>query len=136
MKTKSHRAALAITLILLAGCSAPSRTFQDGEFVLRPGESIASGDGSTKVTFVRVTEDSRCPTGVQCVWAGQVMVLLEITLGTEVQQYTLVTVTAFEGNVNSIEVGDYTVTLTQVDPYPVYGQTTNPADYQITLDVR
>ena len=136
MKTKLPFASLVLTLILLAACSAPNQILQAGQIVLRPGDSIASEDGSIKVTFVQVTEDSRCPTNVQCVWAGQVKVLLEVTLGTEVQQYTLVTVTAFEGDVNSIEVGDYTVTLTQVDPYPVYGQATNPADYQTTLDVR
>src|SRR6185503_16034330 len=31
-----------------------------------------------KVRFVNVTEDSRCPTDVQCIWAGQVSIMIEI----------------------------------------------------------
>jgi hypothetical protein len=135
MKTKLVFAVFAIALFFLAGCSAPSRTLQAGQFVLKPDESITSDDGSTKLTFLEVSEDSRCPTNVQCVWAGQVKVLIEVTLGTEIQQYTLVTVPAFEGDLSSIEFGDYTVTLTQVDPYPVHRQVTDPADYRATLDI-
>ncbi len=129
-------ALIVVSLILISSCVTPTRILQAGQFVLKPGESITSADGSTKVTFVELAEDSRCATGVECVWAGQVKVLLEITFGTEIQQYTLVSGTKFEGNLDSIDIGDYSIRLTQVDPYPVYGQDINPADYRVTLDIR
>jgi len=136
MKNTTFFALIAVSLILISSCAAPTRILQVGQFVLKPGESISSTDGSTKITFVEVTEDSRCATGMECIWAGQVKVLLEITFGTEIQQYTLVSGTMLEGDEDSIDIGEFTVRLVRVDPYPVYGQSTDAADCQVTLDIQ
>lgn len=34
---------------------------------------------SKSIKFVRVLEDSRCPTGVSCMWQGEVKILIEIS---------------------------------------------------------
>ena len=41
------------------------------------GETVEIGDVSVK--FTEVLEDSRCPEGVTCVWAGRVRVLVDIS---------------------------------------------------------
>ncbi|MBQ4819015.1 hypothetical protein [Aquimarina sp. MMG016] len=33
---------------------------------------------STSIKFLRVTEDSRCPSGVNCIWAGQAKLIIGI----------------------------------------------------------
>jgi hypothetical protein len=126
---------LLFTGIFLAFLASACAAQIPGRVTLKPGESVSSADGDLKVTFVEVLEDSRCPADAVCVWAGQVQVLVEVAYGTEIQQYTLTADTLLEGDVNSITVGEYTIKLEQVDPYPLASQLTNPADYQVTLTI-
>jgi len=52
------------------------------------GEQVKLGDVSIK--FLQVLEDSRCPKDVTCIWAGQAIILVEITeLGKESRQVEL-----------------------------------------------
>lgn len=54
----------------------------DTPFQMKYGKSALINDGSTeiKIKFLNVTGDSRCPKGVQCVWAGQVTLLVGIAM--------------------------------------------------------
>lgn len=67
--------ALAAALTL-AGCVTYHTT---GDEVVRAriGETAALPNGAA-ITPLRVEEDSRCPAGVQCVWAGQVRLKVRI----------------------------------------------------------
>ncbi|MDH3651284.1 MAG: hypothetical protein OEQ53_16475, partial [Saprospiraceae bacterium] len=49
------------------------------DFTLNFQEEGMLKDAAIKVSFESVLEDSRCPSDVQCVWAGQVKVLLHFT---------------------------------------------------------
>jgi hypothetical protein len=49
----------------------------NGTFTLGPGESARVG-GEYVVRFDSVAEDSRCPEGVECVWAGNAAVMLTV----------------------------------------------------------
>ena len=132
MKSKVLLAGIMM-VILAAACTLSAEL--PGEVVLKPGETASHASGSITVTFVEVREDSRCPADAVCVWAGQVKVLLEVAYGTETQQYTLTLDTLLEGDVNSVSIGGVTITLVQVDPYPLASQPADPADYRITLDI-
>ena len=54
-------------------------TAQENEVVLHYGETIVLGD--REITFQDVSQDSRCPTDVNCVWAGEVKLHLIINEG-------------------------------------------------------
>lgn len=41
------------------------------------GETVVLGDVS--ITFEKVVEDSRCPEGVQCVWAGNAKIQVKVS---------------------------------------------------------
>ena len=47
------------------------------QVVLASGESAELGEGRT-LKFLRVHNDSRCPKGAQCVWAGEVTLAFEL----------------------------------------------------------
>ena len=66
---------LAIALAL-SGCVS-YHTASDGLVRAGLGESAALPNGA-RVTPLQVLEDSRCPAGVQCVWAGQVRLSVRI----------------------------------------------------------
>ncbi len=136
MKSKVDLAFLAALVFVASACGPTTRTLRPGEVVLKPGESIVGTDPAIEVTFVEIVQDSRCPADAMCVWAGQVQVLLQVTHGTERFQYTLTLGEMSEGQINSIAVDGYVITLTQVNPYPLASQPTNPGDYKITLDIQ
>ncbi|MDT5293210.1 MAG: hypothetical protein QOJ76_90, partial [Acidobacteriota bacterium] len=51
------------------------------EFKIKVGRQVTlKGDG-LRVRFVAVGNDSRCPEGVTCVWAGDAEVMLEVGTG-------------------------------------------------------
>ncbi|HSH03886.1 MAG TPA: hypothetical protein VLL52_15325, partial [Anaerolineae bacterium] len=82
------------------------------------------------ITFVEVTEDSRCPVGVTCVWEGQVGV--KLTLSTQNQLVGETTLTSVRTPQQTI--GKHTVTLVEVGP-PLNkdGSELTADDYYITL---
>ena len=82
-----------------------------------------------KVRFVAVTEDSRCPRDVTCVWAGEVKVPLEIQESSKAASL----VEILEGG--STVAGAYRVTLVRVEPAPANGMNIAPQDYRVTLRV-
>ena len=85
--------ALALTAMLPACASDPLRLDSEPEaltaaaevqatagstFRLRPGQTAAVGGGQILVAFRGVKSDSRCPAGVNCVWAGDAEVILGV----------------------------------------------------------
>jgi hypothetical protein len=56
--------------------------------ILKPGQST-NIDASTKLHYVRVVSDSRCPAGVQCIWAGEATIELMFESGKEKQTFSL-----------------------------------------------
>jgi hypothetical protein len=48
------------------------------EFKLKVGESAKALREGLKVEFDSVAEDSRCPRGVTCIWAGNAKILLKV----------------------------------------------------------
>jgi hypothetical protein len=65
----------------LAACAAPAATRIAGTFTLERGASVEVAPGVT-VAFEAV-DDSRCPPGVQCVWAGKLSYRFSIRRGSE-----------------------------------------------------
>lgn len=65
-------AALLLAALPLAGCAT---LFGQGESSVHRLALGQTGDfGPVNLTPLNVDEDSRCPAGVQCIWAGQVRV--------------------------------------------------------------
>ena len=58
-------------------------------FTLAPGQTARIESEGMDIRFVNVTGDSRCPQGVECIWAGQVTCAMEITKNNIKNQVTL-----------------------------------------------
>src|SRR5438105_15759646 len=50
----------------------------DQDFDLSPAGTATIDGGALTLTFDKVAEDSRCATGVQCIWAGNGAVVLTV----------------------------------------------------------
>ena len=82
-----------ITIILLlssfVGCSGEVKARLGEEFTLHIGESIRITEEDLRIKFVKVSEDSRCPKDVNCIWEGRVTTIIEILMDSSSQQLEL-----------------------------------------------
>jgi hypothetical protein len=152
MRPKLIGVALAVFLVVFIACggdaSGPSPTpthpgttptaglRQVGvnvPFVLAPGETVELAGAQTLITFVSVTNDSRCPTDVTCVRAGDATVHLRVqAAGMGPQDLTLV---FGDPAKESAQFEGYTVTATDLAPAPVSTRTIAQSEYRVTLVV-
>lgn len=91
-----------------------------------------------RIKFVDVTEDSRCPSDVVCVWEGQATILLDAVLGSEDVNRFHLTIRGSGGSVdgsNSKTIGQYSVTMASLQPYPKASEKIELSDYIAELVV-
>ena len=75
MRLMTIFAAIALTACTTTGAQ-PANTLADGASItLAPGESALLADVS-RIEYLRLVNDSRCPPDVQCVWAGDAVIAL------------------------------------------------------------
>jgi hypothetical protein len=118
---------------LLAGqadqqAPAPKR----GEpFEVKAAETRRLADDNLSVRFDGVTEESRCPVGVQCVWEGDAVVQLTLERPpAAAEARVLHTSQRFE---RETEYAGLVVRLVDLQPEPREGGTIAPEDYRVKL---
>jgi hypothetical protein len=96
-------------------------THKDGEIIyLNEGENKFLKEYQMNVTFKGISEDSRCPKDVTCIWAGVAVAQVEV-MGVATRPMTLNIATMDNKGRNyskSADFNGYTISLAQVDPYP------------------
>ncbi|MBQ0769650.1 MAG: hypothetical protein KBT58_10175 [Bizionia sp.] len=104
-----------------------------------PIEKTATVNG-VAIKFLSVVSDSRCPKNVNCIWAGEVIVLVEVQQ--EAQEAIEKTITiGFKRNPTGSETDiiyknqSFTIKAINVSPYPEYGIEVNVSDYVLLFDV-
>jgi hypothetical protein len=125
------RLAAILMCLSLGGCAAAVSQTQavdpGAEVTLAPGQWVSVKTTPMKVGFVAVTEDSRCPRDVTCIWAGEVKVQLEIREASQGASQMEI----LEGG--STVAGAYRVTLVRVEPLPTSTARIAPQEYRATL---
>ena len=84
------------------------------EFTLAAGQSAVVND-DLRLTLKSVTDDSRCPVDVTCVWEGDAKVSVEVITPTPRAEHELHTSSRFE---REAKHGAYRVTLVKLEPAP------------------
>jgi hypothetical protein len=127
--------ALSIVLILPA-CSNSNgiiKTSLNKEFTLAIGQTATISVEKLDIKFLDVTEDSRCPKDVTCIWAGQVNCSLEITHAVVTEQVKLTQLGLNDANAGQT-VSGYSYAFT-VEPYPESGKQIVKEDYRLRMTV-
>ena len=124
---------LLLTMALVAchstGTPAPRTASLNQDIQLAPGDQAVFSQQGLTVEFVRIVEDSRCPTDTTCVWAGEVKVQLSIR--NNAAQAVQHEVTAGQ----HATVGEFRVIVVQVQPEPISTRTIAPDEYLVTIRV-
>lgn len=97
-----------------------------GKVVIKVGDTVKFKDNS--ITLLRVVDESRCATGVTCIWAGTVKIeIISVTgLGTSTEKIELGKSLTTQGE--KIEV-------ISVTPYPTKDKIISQNMYQVTFEV-
>lgn len=136
-----HKAIIiSMGMLTLAGCNAQKKTktpdtkagttastqgtkspVQKGGIIyLTQGENKFLKEYEMNVTFKGISEDSRCPEGVNCIWAGVAIAQIEV-MSTTSRPMILNLATMDNAGRNyhqSQEFNGYTVSLEEVTPFP------------------
>jgi hypothetical protein len=119
--------ALLLSAVALAACGRGgwSATL-DAPVQLAPGQSVIFESDELEVKFVGIASDSRCPRDLTCVWAGEVIVRLDLRKDGRTKELA---VKETEG----LPVDGYTVSVLEVLPVRASSHPIAPADYRVTL---
>ncbi len=102
------------------------------EFKVKPGQQVSVKGTKLRIKFVVVENDSRCPIGVTCVWAGNAAVKFKVSNGKDSKTVTLNTssVSSFS---NEVEYRGYKISLVTLSPYPQNNRRVPPRGHTATL---
>lgn len=144
---------LSLGLLTLASCNAQKETKtsavtankdssmnkENNIVYLNEGENKFLKEYDMNVTFKSIAEDSRCPKGVNCIWAGVAIAQVEV-MGVATRPMVLNLATEEnEGRKHqrSSSFNGYTVTLAEVTPYPesVNGAKALAGKYRIGITI-
>lgn len=133
-----HKALIfSLGILALTGCDAQKKTKtetktsemssntktpdQKGDIMyFNEGENKFLKEYQMNVTFKGISEDSRCPEGVNCIWAGVALAQVEV-MGTTTRPVILNLASMDHPARNyhqSADFNGYTITLQEVTPYP------------------
>ena len=156
MQNNSRKVAIALIILVLLACAAaahywynraPAEAPQDGQVAGEMDDSASIPDGTPVTADVKlgetkriagvsinpteVVEESRCPTGVQCIQAGTVRVSAMVTArgGNGTPELTIFALGV------PITVGLDQITLIAATPAPKSGSPITPNDYVFTFTV-
>lgn len=121
------------TLILTLGfgifLTADAKT---GEVKLRLTQEKTAPGTAIKIKFLSVIEDSRCPEGVNCIWAGVAKIKIQLRkAGKPAKEFELDT----NQTDKSITFEGHEIKLAALTPHPKSGSSMKPAAYSATLAI-
>jgi hypothetical protein len=118
---------LAIVTLIL-GCQntvIPHQPILGEEFDIKMGQEIIFPEQNINLQFKAVPEDSRCPKGVSCVWAGNAKIAILFNK----QEENLNTYT----DPKKALIANYDIELISLSPYPTYKEEIPEKDYVAKL---
>lgn len=121
---------LILALVVMCGMTAVASAQKP--VALRHGQQKTVGNTRLIIKFVSVVEDSRCPTGANCIWAGnaKIKILVKDPKGRSQE---------FELNSNlgdkTVLFGGYEIGMTKLVPHPT-AEATVKKPYTVTLNIK
>lgn len=105
------------------------------EYALAFGATLRFASEGLRVGFMDLQEDSRCPSDVTCTHVGQAMILMDTAHDASrlLGGFTLTLGSGLEAASEKFQ--GYTVTLINLDPYPISTQETRLQNYVATVVV-
>jgi hypothetical protein len=133
MKTRRKWLTVAVLLLCVSAAAAVGVSVNEPtkSLEMKVGEEKAPAGADFTLLLAGVPEDSRCPEGVNCIWAGTVGVEL-VFCGPKAERTARLN-TATPPRVLKYR-GQY-IRILGVSPRKIEGREIKPSDYVVTLDI-
>ena len=124
---------LSLILLFVFGnmIEIQAQTSSPLKFTVKHQKAVTKDD--LTIEFVSLIEDSRCPIGVNCIWAGNAKVQIKVSNKKKASKI-------FELSTNlqpkTIDFECYEIALESLIPHPKADVSTNPNDYTAIFAVR
>ena len=127
---------LVVLSLSIVSCSKKKAFQLDTPISLAMGESASCTNCAEKmsISFTNIMEDSRCPTGTNCVWEGKAVIRLAVNMG-KIQTIELM-VKGNNKQRNTKSYRGYDFTFQTLSPYPKYGEEIKTEDIRFTVLVQ
>lgn len=102
-------------------------------FTLRAGRQIALQGQKLRIRFAEVTQDSRCPVDVTCVWGGNAAVRIDVTTNGRSEESLTLNTAKGPAFVNEAVYEGFKVKLVDLKPSRRSDRKVPPGDYVVTL---
>jgi hypothetical protein len=123
--------------VAVAGCQSDEGRIQaslDKEFSLSIGQTAVIKSEQLTLQFEGIQEDSRCPKGATCFWAGRVISTLLINDNGLTSRIVLTEPRPIDQpDANTYKQYEFT---SQVQPYPELGKQISKEDYRLVITVK
>jgi len=124
---------ILITLITICSLAITASPQTPETLTLRPGKQVTSKKSKLKIKFIGVTEDSRCPTGANCIWAGRVVAKISVTSSRNVTK--ILEIDSSNGPQGD-QFDGWAVSLESIAPAPAAGSTLDPKAYRAKVVIK
>lgn len=119
---------LIVLPLLILGCqnSITSVNPEIGKpFKIKLGQTLEFQGTDLSITFEELLEDSRCPEGATCVWAGNGRVSIKLNeLQAELNTYL---------DPKTTSLSEYSIELISLSPYPMIDRVIEKEDYMAEM---
>ena len=123
---------LTLFLTLVFGSVVTANAQNDSAIKVKVGKQKKFSRSKINVKFVSLVEDSRCPEGTNCVWAGNAKIKVFVSRASGAGE-------TFEMNTNlgakGATFGEYAINLTDLTPTPKANVRLNRNAYTATFTI-
>lgn len=130
-----------VTSLLASGMSLPVwadismvQTKANENFQLKINQTAYLQSENLKITLLNV-QDSRCPSGVVCLWEGVARTWVNILQDNQNLGNFNLTSRNFQSGLGVLQFKNYALKLVDVEPYPQRGQSIALSNYSVTFMV-
>lgn len=122
---------ILLLIILGVGCSnTDNRT--KGAINLKVNDCFDKFENKVSICLDSVFNDSRCPTGLVCIWEGDALASFSITRNDSIRRLILHINNSFQ---NDTVIDGITIKLLSIMPYPISGAQIDPQDYKVEISI-
>ncbi len=115
-----------IMMMAVLGCAKEGGGLMlNDPFSIFYGKLYNSSEYNISIVLDSVLQDSRCPTGVECIWAGNAAVRFIFTEGNNSAKFILNTTLSPKDTT----IAGFKIELISLKPYPVYLHEIKQQDY-------
>ena len=128
-----HLLVILAIAIMITGCTQKGDVVTNlgDNFTLSPGHAASIPSEGLTFKFISVVEDSRCPQGVQCFWAGQTTIAAEAEKGNIKSSFNITKKAGAEPGI--YESMGYRFQFVDIGPARVAGQNISEANVTFVI---